>query len=272
MCVRPTLRPGRLARVAAVAGLLAVAALLAAVPQSGAGAGGGACATTTTLTMPRSVVWGRAAQARVAVTSRCGVPKGLCSLTIGGGLLTQTLDSHGRCVFRRFLLDRLGPQRRRAIFKPAAGWRASRSAVKTVVVVRPSIPVVPALEILGFKLYPNGVRPGNAPLLPIGTPIEWCPGVLGYLTVVYSVRGRSDDGVAAHAALPDGTSEGFGPFHIGFGFGVAASTGAEWELGFQTSGAGTAHVDLHLRRAGVAADLAFAAADVAITCAAPPPV
>ena len=272
MRVRVATRWSRIAPRAAVVGLVAAATLLVtAVPCRGT-AVADACATRTTLTMSPSVVWSHAARLQIAVTSRCGVPKGYCTMAFeDGGRRTKRLDSHGRCTFKRFLLDRLGPQRRWALFEPARGWRASRSAVKTVVVLRPDIPVDPAAAILGAKLYPNGLRPGTPTIVPLGSPVQWCPGEPGTLAVATIVRGRSDDTVSAEFSLPDGTTERFGQSTIGRGFGVTA-IGIEWELLFQPSVAGNAHVVLHLRRAGVAADIASAAADIAITCAAPPPV
>jgi len=268
--VRLAARRSRFARRAAVAVLVGAAALLVTALPSRGGAVADACATRTTLTMPRSVVWAHAARLRIAVTSRCGVPKGYCTLAFeDGGRRTKRLDSHGRCTWTRFLLDRLGPQRRWALFEPARGWRASRSAVRTVVVLRPVIPVDPAVVIMGSKLYPNGLRPGTPTVVQLGSPVRWCPGEPGTLAILTIARGRSDDTVSAEFSLPDGTTERFDDLTIGRGFGVTA-TGFEWELLFQPSVAGNTHVVVHLRRAGVAADLATAAADVAITCAVPP--
>ena len=263
--------------MAIVVGLVSVVGLLLATPPTwgravvaNSLAQAGSCRTTTTLTVPRSVVWGRPAKARVTVTSRCGVPRGVCRLTVGDGIQFMHTDGRGRCVYSRFVLDRLGRQQLRATFLPQAGWRTSRSPVTPFVVTRPAVALQPAIVLEGTRFAPNGiVGPGDLPIVPFATPLVWCAGDAGSLAFVFTATSRADDTFSVRVTRPDGTTEAYGPLALDDGFGVFHAR-QEVTLAFRPSLPGTVHIDLQLRRPGVTASLASSSADITVACDTPP--
>ena len=179
-------------------------------------------------------------------------------------------DGRGRCVYSRFVLDRLGRQQLQATFLPQPGWRSSRSPITPFVVTRPDIAVQPAITLEGTRFAPNGiVGPGELPIVSFATPLLWCAGDPGSLAFVFTATGRADDTFSASVTLPDGTSEIYGPLSLDEGFGVIHAR-QEVTLAFRPSVPGTIHIDLQLRRPGVTASLASSSANITVVCDTPP--